>query len=201
MQFNANIIHCPQSMYGAKVFSIFKVCSGFWLVKIDDPSSYLTTFNMPFGCYRWKLLPFGICSAPEVFQKRMHKLIEGLTGVEVIADDFIIIGFGNTLADAQRSHSHNLLTFMKRCKERFVNIEKMKLRVREVPFIGHIATDKGLCVDPRKVRAITEMPQMTDVTGIQCLLSMTQYLGKFLPHLSDMTKPLSDMTQKDAKFL
>ena len=39
-------------------------------------------------------MPFGICSAPEVFQWRMHELIEGLNGIEVVADDFVAVGRG-----------------------------------------------------------------------------------------------------------
>ena len=58
-------------LHGAKVFSLLDVRSGFWHVKLDEPSSYLTTFNTPFGRYRWKRLPFGICSAPEIFQRKI----------------------------------------------------------------------------------------------------------------------------------
>ena len=72
-------------------FSIFEVKNGFWHVELDKESSMMTTFNTPFGRYRWKRLPFGICSVPELFQRKMHELIEGLEGVEVIADDFLII--------------------------------------------------------------------------------------------------------------
>ena len=74
-------------LHGAKVFSVLDVRKGFWHIELDEPSSYLTTFHTPFGRYRWKRMPFGISSAPEVFQRRMHELIEGLQGVEVIADD------------------------------------------------------------------------------------------------------------------
>ena len=41
------------------------------------------------------------------------------------------------------------------------------------------------------------MPTPTDVAGVQCLLGFAQYLSKFLPHLSDVTKPLRDLTQKE----
>jgi len=68
----------------------------------------------------------------------------------------------------------------------------------EVPFIGHIATADGWCVDPGKVRVISKMPPPTDVAALQRLLGLTQYLSKFLPHLSDVTKPLRELTQKDA---
>ena len=148
-------------------------------------------------------MPFGISSAPEVFQRRMHELIEGLHGVEVVADDFVTVGFGETVETATQSHDQNLRVFLQRCAERGVklNPEKVQLRLHKVPFIGHIATDRGLCADPDKVRAITEMPPPTDVAGVQRLLGMVQYLCKFLPHLSDLTKPLRDLTQKDTEWV
>ena len=55
-------------------------------------------------------------------------------------------------------------------------------------FVGHVATDKGLRVDPDKVRAVVKMPIPTDKAGVQRLPGVAQYLTKFLPHLSDITK-------------
>ena len=69
-----------------------------------------------------------------------------------------------------------------------------------MPFIGHIATDEGLCVDPANVRAIIEMPAPTDKAGVQRLLGLAQYLSKFLLHLSDITKPLRELTQNDVDW-
>ena len=51
----------------AKVFTVLDAKAGFWQVKLDQQSSYLTTFNTPFGRYRWLRMPFGISSAPEVW--------------------------------------------------------------------------------------------------------------------------------------
>ena len=189
-------------LHGAKVFTKLDVRNGFWHVKLSEESSYLTTFNSPFGRYRWKRLPFGISSAPEAFQQKMHELIEGLTGIEVVADDFIVVGYGDTAEEANRNHDNTLLAFLERCRERNVklNIDKLTLREKEVPFIGHVATDKGLRVDPAKVRAITDMPAPTDKAGVQRLLGLAQYLSKFLPRLSDITKPLRELTQNDIQW-
>ena len=52
-----------------------------------------------------------------------------------------------------------------------------------------------------RFQAITEMPPPTDVAGVQCLLGMAQYLSKFLPHLSDLTKPLRDLTLKETEWV
>ena len=190
-------------LHGAKVFIVLDVRSGFWHITLDEPSSFLTTFHTPFGRYRWKRMPFGICSAPEIFQRRMHELIEGLTGIEVIADDFVVVGRGHSEAEAIHDHDKNLQALLQQCEERGVrlNADKLKLRMHKVPFIGHRATDQGLCVDPAKVQAIKEMPTPKDVAGVQRLLGLTQYLSKFLPHLSDITKPLRKLTQKETAWV
>ena len=67
--------------------------TGFWQVRLSEASSYLTTFNTLFGRYQWKRMPFGISNAPEVWQQKMNELVEGLSGMEDIADDFLICGF------------------------------------------------------------------------------------------------------------
>ena len=185
-------------LHGAKVFTVLDVRHGFWHVRLDERSSYLTTFNTPFGRYRYKRMPFGISSAPEVFQKKMHELIEG-HGIEVVADDFVVVGYGNTVDEANVDHDKRLHSFLQRCEERGVklNVDKFKLRQEEVRFIGHVATSDGLGIDPTKVKAIVDMPNTTDVPGVQRLLGLAQYLAKFLPHLSDITKPLRDLTRND----
>ena len=98
-------------LHGAKVFSVLNAKNGFWHVKLDEESSHLTTFHTLFGCYRWCRMPFGISSAPEGFQHHMHELIEGLSGIEVAADDFIVAGFGDTLEEAFRDQNKNLVAF------------------------------------------------------------------------------------------
>ena len=69
-------------------------------------------------------------------------------------------------------------------------MEILCLQQTEVPFIGHVTIAHGLAVDPAKVKAITEMPAPENRVGVQRLLGMTQYLAKFLPNLSDLTKSL-----------
>ena len=60
---------------GKKVFSILEEKDSFWQIQLDQESSFLCTFNSPFGHYRYLRCPFGISSAPEVFQKRNDQYI------------------------------------------------------------------------------------------------------------------------------
>ena len=75
-------------------------------------------------------MPFGISSAPEVFQRRIHELIEGLRGVEVVADDFVVVGFGDTVQAATRDHDSNLEAFLHRCAEKGVKLNSDKIKLR-----------------------------------------------------------------------
>ena len=73
-------------------------------------------------------MPFGIISAPEVWQRTMHEFVEGLQGVEVIADDFIIAGFGDTTEEAHKSFEQNERSFFTRCREWNLKLNKQKVK-------------------------------------------------------------------------
>ena len=122
-------------------------------------------------------MPFGIFSVTEVFQRDMHVLIEGLHGTEVIAGDFIVAGFGDTRDEVTSDHDKNLDAFLLWCEDRRrLNMDKVQLR-KQVAFIGNVATVQGLCVDPHKVRAESEMLPHKNVVAIQHLLGLTQNLS------------------------
>ena len=63
------------------VFSNLDAASGFWQIPLDSECVKLTTFITPFGRYCFNRLPFGITSAPEIFQFKMSELLKGLEGV------------------------------------------------------------------------------------------------------------------------
>jgi len=62
----------------AKVFTTVDAKSAFWMLKLDEQSSYLTTFETLFGRFRWLRCCYGISPSPEIFQARMHAALSGL---------------------------------------------------------------------------------------------------------------------------
>ena len=187
---------------GAKIFSVFDASNGFWQIELDEKSSLLTTFNTPFGRFKWKRMPFGINSAPEIWQRRMYEHIEGLKGVEVIADDFLVVGYGDTPEEWKADHDRNVRAFLDRCRQRNLklNREKARLKQTEVRFVGHLLTPEGLKPDPRKVEAIVKMPEPNDASSLRRYLGMVNYLAKVLPRLSDETEVLRRLLDKDAEW-
>ena len=149
-------------------------------VKLEESSS-LTTFHTPFGRYRWCRMPFGMSSAPEGFQRRMHELIEGLSRVEVVANDFVVAGFGDTLEEAFRDHNKKLVAFLQRCSASGVKfaMEKLQPSFKGVPLNGHYATKSGLKIHHEKERVVLETPRPTDVK------SLLRFMELFIAWLLD----------------
>ena len=190
------------SLSKAKVFSVLDAKSGFWQVPLDDASSRLTTFNTPVGRYRWLRMPFGISSAPEEFQKRMNDTFGDIKGTAVIADDLLVYGEGDDMETATSDHDKNLRIVLERARERnlTLNKDKVRLRLTEVPYIGHLLTADGLKPDPKNLEAILMMPKPTDVQSVKRFLGMANYLSKFLPRLSTVTEPLRRLEDKHVEW-
>ena len=51
----------------------------------------------------------------------------------------------------------------------------------------------GIYPDPAKVLAIKKMRAPTNITELRHFLGMINQLGKFVPQLSDATKPLREL--------
>ena len=75
-----------------RLFSKLDANSGFWQIVLDPESRALTTFLTPWGRFQFKRLPFGLSSAPEIFQRSMEKILYGLEGVICMMDDVLVFG-------------------------------------------------------------------------------------------------------------
>ena len=111
-------------------------------------------------------MPFGLCSAHEIFQRRTHEMVEGMDGIEIIADDFLIFGCGNTQQEAIRDHDKILRRFLVKCEKQnqHLNSAKVKLRESTVTYIGHNLSADGVQPGEDKLNAILLMPSPRDPT-------------------------------------
>ena len=100
----------------------------------------------------------GISSAPEIFQRNMNEIIEGLEGVEVVADDFLIISKWKNKEEGIIDNDNKMLKFLQSWKENslHLNPDKIQLRKDESKYIGHLIITRGIKVDLSKDRSYTK---------------------------------------------
>lgn len=186
----------------AKVYSVCDAKDGFLQIVLDEDSRDLTTMWTPLGRFRWNRLPFGVSSGPEEFQRRLHEALEGLKGIEVMADDILVIGSGDTLEEAEAEHDRAMKDLLTRARKvnLKLNAKKLKFKVPEVKFMGHILTRDGLKADPEKTRAVQEMAVPKSAKDLLRFLGFVNYLSRYLPRLADEATHLRMLTRVDVAW-
>jgi hypothetical protein len=159
-------------MKGAKVFSTLDASSAFYQVKLTDDSSVYTTFNTPYGRYCYLKLPYGLCSAPEVFNRCFAEIFGHIENVGIYVDDLVI------WSDNMKQHIETLskvLAVAERANVKF-NLEKCKFCINEIIYLGHKFSERGIEPDENKVKAILEMKPPTNGKQLQTFLGMLTYI-------------------------
>ena len=186
----------------ARCFSVLDAKDGFLQCPLDEASSLMTNMHTSFGRYRWLRMPFGVNSAPEEFQMRIAAALDGIEGIISIADDILIYGDGETDEEAEISHDRHLTILLDRCAQRSLklNPRKFRFRQKEVKFMGHIFTPRGITIDPERVRAISEIPVPKDKKAVQRFLGTMNHLTMFCPDLGNCLEPLRRLLRDDVDF-
>jgi hypothetical protein len=177
----------------AKVFSTLDAASGFYQIKLSEKSTWVTTFNTLYGRYKFESLPFGISSAPEIFQRTISQIFSDIDGCSTIAADILIYGRNQDELDQRLS------AVLARAQEvnLWFNRQKCKFRLSEVNFVGHVFGPDGLKPCQSKVKAIIEMKSQENKKDLHRFLGMINYLGKFIPIMSTVNRPLRQLLEKN----
>ena len=169
---------------------------GYWSIVLNQDSSMLTTFNSPFGRYRFLRLPFGLVCSQDIFQKKMDQILEECQGCIGIADEITIHGCTEAEHD---THLRDLMQIAHKYDLVF-NPQKMHMKAQAINFFGCLYDANGVHPDPRKVDAVHALPAPTNVTELQEFLGLVMYLSPFIPGPSTLTAPLRELLKKDTDF-
>ncbi|KAK1681809.1 hypothetical protein QYE76_042657 [Lolium multiflorum] len=133
---------------------------------------------------------------PVIISSKLSE-IEEESIVEVFMDDFSV--YGNSFDNCLR----NLDKVLQRCEETnlVLNWEKCHFMVNEGIVLGHKISERGIEVDRAKVEAIEKMPYPRDVKGIRSVLGHVGFYRRFIKDFSKISKPLTNLLQKDVPFV
>ena len=176
------------------VYSKLDCNSGYFQLELDDASRKLTTFITPFGRFRFKRMPYGISSGPEIFQKYMDEALSDIPGVVVQMDDILVEGSDCAEHDARLKSVLDKLAELGLT----LNLDKCIIAETKLEYLGQMVDGGTIRKDPSKVQAIHNISEPTNTTELRRFLGVVNQLMKFCPNLSDLTKPLRDLLKKDS---
>ena len=169
--------------------------SSYWQVPLDVDAQEKSTFTTRSGFWKWKVLPFGLTSAPATFQRLMEQVLHGLHWKTVLLylDDVIVI------SPDFDSHFQRLKEVFRRLQDAGLKLKpaKCKLLQDEVYYLGHVASEKGVATDPAKVEAIKKWEPPKNVKGLQAFFETAGYYCQYLPDFARVAKPLIRLVSGD----
>ena len=184
------------TLAGGKLFSKLDLSQAYLQLPVEEASKPYLTINTHKGLYAYNRLPFGVASAPMIFQKMMDAVLQGITGVTCYIDDILI-----SSAD-EESHLQILEEVFNRLSEHGfrLKLEKCEFLLARIEYLGHIVSKDGIQPMPSKVEAIVKAPTPTNVHQLRSFLGLTNYYGKFIPNLSTILHPLNALLQAKRKW-
>lgn len=181
---------------GKTVFTVIDMKDGFWQIQLNEESSNLCTFNTPFGRYKFNRVPFGLCSIPEIFQRKNMEIFGDIPGVNIYFDDLIISGANEAL------HDQALKLVIERALKFNVkfNFEKLQYKSNQVTFVGQTINKEGIQPSNKNTEAVLKMETPKNKKDLLRILGMFKFFSKFIPNLSQLTFNMRNLTRKDIKF-
>ena len=181
---------------GGRLFTKIDLSQAYQQIPLDETSKSYAIINTHKGLFRYTRLPYGISSAPGIFQRVIESVLQGISGVMVYIDDILVTGA------TQEEHLRALDAVLTRLENANLRarMKKCSFMVPSVDYLGYRLSAEGVRPVPSKVKAIKEAPVPSNVTELKAYLGLLTYYGKFLPKLSTTLAPLYVLLRKDTPW-
>ncbi|KAL5509175.1 hypothetical protein EMCRGX_G004492 [Ephydatia muelleri] len=161
------------SLAGARVFTKLDLAHAYLQLALDEESKKLVTVSTHKGLFRNNRLPFGVASAPAIFQRVIEGILSGIHHVYAYMDDVLV---------ANDTEAEHLSTFSWRKS-------------------WHVRSRDGVRPTQEKLQAIVDAPAPKDVSQLKSFLGLVNYYSKFLPHLANTLAPLYALLKKTSAMV
>ena len=181
---------------GGKMFSKLDLSSAFQQIPLNEESRKFTTINTSKGLFQYTRLPFGISSAPSIFQRFMDSVLSGLHGVASYIDDIVVTG------KTHKEHLQNLDSVLTRLERAGLRLNRTKsvFMLPSIQYLGHVISAEGIKPSQEKVCALLEAPSPTNTQQLRSFLGAVNYYRRFISNLSTILAPLNQLLQQGRKW-
>ncbi|GJW22657.1 putative reverse transcriptase domain-containing protein [Tanacetum coccineum] len=184
---------------GSSVYSKIDLRSCYHQLRVRDEDIPKTAFRTRYGHYEFQVMPFGLTNAPAVFMDLMNRVCKPyLDKFVIVFIDDILIYFHNK--EEHANHLRIILELLKK-EKLYAKFSKCDFWVRIVQFIGYLIDSQGLHINPAKIEAVKNWTSPTTPTEIRQFLGLASYYRRFIKDFSKIAKSLTELTQKNKKYI
>ncbi|KAM9976612.1 hypothetical protein ACTFIR_010454 [Dictyostelium discoideum] len=183
---------------GSHVYSKLDMISGYYQIPIREGDKYLTAFSVPQGLFEFNVMPFGLCNAPAVFQRTIHKIFkeENRHTLQSFYDD--ILSHSKSVMD----HTPHLEGIFKKMRDNrlLAKLSKCQFFQEEVKFLGHIIESNGVQIDYDRLDPLMKLLDPKNVKELQRLIGTLNFFRKFVDNFASKIKPIYQLLRQDTTF-
>ena len=181
---------------GGQKFSKIDLRQAYHQLEMEEDSKKYLTINTHMGLFQYNRLVFDITSAPAIWQRTIDQVQEGTPGTSCILDDMIITGKDDA------GHLANLEEVLRRLQLHGLRANKAKCEFfkEKITYCGHDIDKDGLHKSAEKVEAVLNAPRPNDVAEVKSFLGLIKYYHRFLPNLSTVVHPLTQLLEKNHQW-
>ncbi|KAG8482790.1 hypothetical protein CXB51_024036 [Gossypium anomalum] len=191
-QFDAGFLQA--SKYPEWVANIVPVPKKDGKIKMAPEDMEKTTFITMWGTFCYKVMPFGLKNAGATYQRAMVMLFHDMMHkeIEVYVDDMIAKSRG------EEEHVVNLKKLFERLRkfQLKLNPAKCTFGATSGKLLGFIVSEKGIEVDPDKIKAIQELPPPRTQKEVRGFLGRLNYIARFIAQLTNQCDPIFRLLRK-----
>ncbi|GJZ39678.1 reverse transcriptase domain-containing protein [Tanacetum coccineum] len=186
-------------LQGSSVYSKIDLRSCYHQLRFRDEDIPKTAFKTRYTHYEFQVMPFGLTNAPAVFMDLMNRVCKPYLDkfVIVFIDDILIYSRNK---EEHANHLRIILELLKK-EKLYAKFSKCDFWIRIVQFLGHLIDNQGLHVDPAKIEAVKNWTSPTTPTEIRQFLGLAGYYRRFIKDFSKIAKSLTELTQKNKKYI
>ncbi|GJQ91826.1 putative nucleotidyltransferase, ribonuclease H [Tanacetum coccineum] len=186
-------------LQGSSVYSKIDLRSGYHQLRVRDEDIPKTAFRTRYGHYEFQVMPFGLTNAPAVFMDLMNRVCKPYLDkfVIVFIDDILIYSRNK---EEHADHLRIILELLKK-EKLYAKFSKCDFWISIVQFLGHVIDSQGIHVDPAKIEAVKNWASPTTPTEVRQFLGLAGYYQRFIKDFSKIAKPLTELTQKNKKYI
>ncbi|XP_066965511.1 uncharacterized protein [Macrobrachium rosenbergii] len=179
---------------GSKYFTKLDLTKGYWQISLAEESKPYTAFATRRGLYQFTVLPFGLVTAPAIFNRLMRELFGDLNNVETFFDDILIH------TETWDEHCVLLQEVLVRLRDANLTVRPSKTEIgkKTLEYLGHIVGDGCMGPTPEKIKAIQEAAVPLTKRGVRSFLGLTGYYRRYIPRYAEIAVPLTNLTKKNA---
>lgn len=190
--------NCFTWFSGAQYFTVLDLNQAYYQIPLAEESKAATAFVTDWNLYEFNRVPFGLSTGAAVLSRLLDSVLGDLKFkcVYNYLDDVVV--YSSSFAD----HLVHLRQVLVRLGDAGLTVKpsKVNLARRQISFLGHCVSARGVSVDHSRTHAIHSFRPPRTKKAIARFIGMVNFFRKFIPKFAELAAPLNFLRRKGVPF-